>query len=135
MIELVPLNPNTRPALEERIAALGGRHSWRERWRRPVGSPYVWYAGGWAPLDAVADRAPDLLRLGFERLRGGLLLHAAQRHDAWVAAFAEPLDWRLGAEDAEGHRDLALGGLALRLRVPPQHRGRFARFAEGLHRA
>jgi hypothetical protein len=24
--------------------------------------------------------------------------------------------------------------LALRLRVPPQHRGRFARFAEGLHR-
>jgi hypothetical protein len=127
-MELIHRNPNTREAIEERIRSLGGRLSLRERFRHPAGSPFVWYQSGWSALDAVQERAPDMLRLGFERLNNGLLLHASQRHDAWLA-FVPAGAWALEGPFGEEHR-LQLGDLTLTIRIPPQHQKRFLRFSE-----
>ncbi len=131
--QLLPSNPNTREAIDLLVHSLGGRLSFRERLRRAGGSPYVWYAGGWEALDLLRDRAPDLLRLGFEQLRAGILLHASQRHDAWVAGFAHGR-WQLEGPDGE-HHTLHLSGLALQIQIPSQHERRFLRFSKHMAKA
>jgi len=140
-MDLLPINPNTRPEQAERIARRGGRASLRQRWRVATGSPFVWYVNGWDALDAVQNRAPDLLRLSVERLQSGLLLHASQRHDAWFADFPlepwllQPANPASGSTDSDAVWHLVLEGVTLGIRIPAQHRRRFFAFAQTMEAA
>lgn len=61
-------------------SSLGGKYSWLERIKKGgIGSPFMYYEGGWKVMDELNTKRSEAIRVNIEELKEGFYFRFSER--------------------------------------------------------
>jgi hypothetical protein len=88
--------------IQELDSSLGGKYGWMERIKRGgIGSPFMYYAGGWKAMDELDDKSSESIRVNIEELKEGFYFRFSERTRTYFAPILKKDIVRVSVQDSE----------------------------------